>query len=308
MPLVGLVDPSHDERAAGEDGRLPRWLSLEKVLEVSQTGDPKWSPWPYELLKAGIDNYQERDYISSTALTGGCFRGRVLERRADFIGYLDEMYASLKGTQIHRTLEHAARPGAVAEWRFFCDLEVSPNHTIELSCSPDTVVYEGETGVWDWKTTENPPTFGYPWRSHTKQLEFNAYIIRHATHWVNAEGEDENLPFVPWETPMQHLAVVYLGPKGPKVIEVMKTREVETPNGRTIKRKMPDIWSDEDVLAEMVPAAKGLLMGLEAYPEWPPGLEDYPGFAGPAGWACPGKPWCSLPNCVAKRYPNGLVW
>jgi hypothetical protein len=49
-------------------------------------------------------------------------------------------------------------------------------------------------------------------------------------------------------------------------------------------------------------------MGLEAYPEWPAGLEDMPGFEGPAGWACPGKPLCSLPNCLAKRYPNGLVW
>jgi hypothetical protein len=307
MPLAGVVDPSHDERAASDDGRLPKWLPLDEVLHHAATGDPKWSPWPYELLNAAIGAHQERDYISVTMLTGGCGRGKVLERRADYIGDVDSMYAALKGTQIHRTLEHAARPGAVAEFRFFTNLRVG-SHDVELSCSPDTVIYEGETGIWDWKTTENPPTFGYPWKSHDRQLQYNRWLVNHAHHWVDADGEETNLPFSPWDVVFKHLAIVYLGPKGPKVIEVTKTREVQTPNNRTVKRKMPFVWSDDDVMDDMMPRLKAMVLALDAYPEWPDGLTDQPGFEGPPGWGCPGKPWCSLPNCLAKRYPNGLIW
>ena len=39
-------------------------------------------------------------------------------------------------------------------------------------------------------------------------------------------------------------------------------------------------------------------------------VEDYPGFEGPPGWQCPGPPLCWLlpTQCLAKRYPTGLVW
>lgn len=307
MPLVGLVDPSHDERAADEPGRLPEWLTVDEVLERALTGDPKWSPWPYEMIRAGVDAHQERDYISVTMLTGGCARGKVLERREDYVGTVDEMYASLRGTQIHRTLEHASRPNAVAEWRFFTSVELG-SRPIELSCSPDVVIYEGETGIWDWKTTENPPTFGYPWKNHDRQLQYNRWLVNHASSWVDAEEVNDDLPFNPWDIRFRHLAIVYLGPKGPKVIEVTKTQEVKTPRGATVKRKMPFVWDDDDVMADMMPRLEGMVMALDAYPDFPEDLNTYPGFEGPEGWGCPGKPWCNLPNCLAKRYPDGLSW
>ena len=63
----------------------------------------------------------------------------------------------------------------------------------------------------------------------------------------------------------------------------------------------------QPVEAELFPRVKAMAQALASYPEWP-FEEEAPGFEGPAGWACPGKPWCSLPNCLAKRYPNGLKW
>jgi hypothetical protein len=308
VPLIGLVDPSHEERAQDEPGRRPRWMRTEEVLDRALTGNPKWSPFPFELIQAALAEWQERDYVSSTMLTGGCGRGKVLERKVDFISTVDDMYASLMGTLLHRTLEYESRPNAVAEYRFFTTIEVG-GKKVEVSCSPDVLIYENEPGIWDWKKTENPPTFGYPWKSHTRQLQFNRYIVNHAERWVDAEGNDVTLPFSPWDLAFEHLAVVYLGPKGPKVIECMKTKEVKTPNDRVIKRKMPDVWDDEEVLKELMPRLTAMVRALDAYPEWPFAEdEDPPGFEGPAGWTCPGKPWCSLPNCLAKRYPNGLKW
>lgn len=309
MPLIGLVDPSHNERAQDEPGRLPTWMPVEEVLHHARTGDPKWSPWPYELIRAAVNEHQERDYISSTMLTGGCGRGKVLERKADYVGDVDSMYASLMGTLVHRTLEHSARSNSVAEYRFFTDFELADGREVVVSCSPDAVIYEGETGIWDWKKTDNPPTFGYPWKSHDRQVQYNRYIVNHAKTWHDADGVETTLPFSPWELVFKHLVLVYLGPKGPKVIEVMKTQEVPSPKtGKPVKRKMPYIWPDAEVEADLMPRLEAMVLALDSYPEWPEGLETMAGFEGPAGWACPGRPWCSLPNCLAKRYPEGLSW
>jgi hypothetical protein len=294
MPLVGIIDPSHEERALDEPGRYPRWLTTEAMLTKSAEADPKWSPWPYEMLKSAVDAYQERDYISVTMLTGGCARGKVLERREDFLLNVDVLYASLRGTQLHRTLEDATRPGALAEWRFFTSVLHTPAYpAVELSCSPDLLVYDGpHPGIADWKVTENPPTFGYPWKSHTRQLQYNAYVVRHAERWLDEYGDPGDLPFDNRAWNASTLYIVYLGPKGPKVIECQTTRETTAPNGNRVKRKMPDVWDDEQVEADMVPRLRGMVRALESYPEWPDGLEDAPGFEGPPGWACPGPPLC----------------
>ena len=308
MPLVGIIDPSHAERAEDEPGRWPAWLTMDEALTIAATAEPKWSPWPYEMLKSAADAYQERDYISVTMLTGGCARGKVLERKEDFILGVDTLYASLRGTQLHRTLEDSTRPNALAEWRFFTTFYVPGKGDVEVSCSPDLLMYGIPTGIGDWKVTENPPTFGYPWKSHTKQLQYNAYIVRNAERWYDENGDPADIPFNPREWNAEHLFIVYLGPKGPKVIECQTTAEVHTPKGALVKRKVPDIWSDEKVEDDLMPRLIGLSKALAAYPEWPEGLEDYPGFEGPAGWACPGPPLCNLPGCLAKRYPNGLYW
>lgn len=303
MPLVGLIDPSHGERAEHNDGRYPVWLPIGEVLDTAATASPKWSPWTYELIASAIAEWQERDYISTTMLVGGCARSAVIERREDYVLSLDSLYASLRGTQIHRTLEGTSRPGSVAEARFFTTQYVSGFGDVQVSCSPDLITPDGT--LWDYKVTENPPTFGYPFKKHTLQLQFNRYIVNHAEKWTMG-GEAFDIPLNPRTMDFTHLAIVYLGPKGPKVIECMASREVVTPNNRTIKRKMPDIWSDEKVEAEFMPRLEAMVRALAAYPEWPDGVEDV--WGGKPGWKCPGPPLCYLPNCAAKRWPDGLVW
>src|SRR6187549_294206 len=116
-------------------GRKPRWLPVDDLLGEARTEGPKWSPWSYELIEAVMQHHQERDYLSTSMLTGGCMRGNVIERKADYVDTLDQRYASIRGTLIHRTLELAARPGAIVEWRFWMNLD-----GLEFSCSPDIIV------------------------------------------------------------------------------------------------------------------------------------------------------------------------
>lgn len=228
-------------------------------------------------------------------------RGNIIERKADYIDSLDQRYASIKGTLIHRTMEIAARPGSIAEWRFWMDVD-----GLEFSCSPDVIV--PSIGLLsDWKTTENPPNFGYAYRHHKEQVNLNRYVVNHAARWRGPNGEDD-IPADPRHIDFTHLSVVYLGPKEPKTILIEKSIDHVTPNGRSIKKKVPDVWTDDAVRKFLYPRLEGVEMALANYPDWPEGLEEYPGFEGPASWQCPGPPLCYLPNCMAKRWPNGLVW
>jgi hypothetical protein len=301
--LIGFIDPSHDERKLDAPGRPPRWLTIDDLLGEALTQGPKWSPWSYELIQAVLSNIQNRDYFSTSMLTGGCYRGTVLERREDYVDSLDGNYASIKGTLIHRTLELAQRPGSLNEWRFFTDID-----GLEFSCSPDVI--QPDIGLLsDWKTTENPPNFGYAYRHHKEQVNLNRWVVNHATRWLDPQGStDTPIPVDPRTIQFTQLSVVYLGPKEPKTILIEATREAKTPNGATIKRKVPDVWTDKAVRKFLDPRLEGLEMALASYPDWPEGLEEYPGFEGPAGWACAGPPYCYLPMCLGKRYPNGLVW
>jgi hypothetical protein len=131
--------------------------------------------------------------------------------------------------------------------------------------------------------------------------------VNHAERWELQEGDE--LPFDPRTLVFQHLYIVYLGSRGPKVIECQKKVEVPLKSREgTRELKVPDVWSDERVTDDMLPRLRAMLRALSAYPEWPEGLEGEPGFEGPPGWQCPGKPWCKLPDCLAKRYPAGLIW
>ncbi|MEM2973346.1 MAG: hypothetical protein QXS50_04270 [Candidatus Caldarchaeum sp.] len=229
-------------------------------------------------------------------------RSTLLERKEDYIASLDNGYAALRGTMIHRTLEHAARPGSIAEWRFFTTVDGQ-----ELSCSPDLITYDT---IWDYKTTENPPSFDYMYTGHKLQLQFNRFIFNNAEKWQPNDPsiDPATIPLDPHHTKVQHLCIVYLGPKGPKVLETVKSVEITNSSGKKVKVKKPDIWTDNQVLKELRPRLEAWKMAWDAYPNWPDGLENYPGWEGPPDWRCPGPPLCYLPNCLAKRYPNGLVW
>jgi hypothetical protein len=318
MPLVAVIDPSHDERKLDQPGRLPNTIPLDELLARAYAGGPTWSPWPYELIAAALTEHQERDYFSTTLLTSACPRSSVIERKEDYIMSLDALYASVKGTLIHRTMEYAARPNSLAEARFFTTLYVPKYGDLQVSCSPDLVTGEPEATIWDWKNTENPPQYEYPWRTHTLQLQYNRYIVNHAEKWELGGGPQPEpflmeLPFDPRALPVKHLVVVYLGPKGPKPLEIRSMQPWVTPKGTETKKKQPYVWTDEQVLEGEQKDEPGMLVrlramaaALEAYPEWPKGLEKV--WGGDMGWQCKGAPICNLPSCLARSWPNGLVW
>lgn len=319
MPLVGVIDPTHDERANDEPGRYPRWVPKDQLLAEAAVATPKWSPWPYELLSAAIGHDGDRETISVTQVTGACTRSKVIGLFEDYVDRIDSHYAALRGTWTHNTFEEHTRPNAIAEWRFYTDVYLPGiGRTVTLSGSPDLVSFGVNPTILDWKVTENPPTFGYPYKGHSRQLQWLRYLINNAENWKDnskprREGIDANIPFNPRELTFEHLAIVYVGPKGPKVIEVERAVEVRTPNNKVIKRKQPYIQTDDEVEKELFPRLEALVIAREAYREhggkvWPEGLEKMPGFEGPPSWACPGPPLCYLPDCLAKRWPNGLIW
>lgn len=324
MPLIGIVDPSHYERAHARAGRLPQWLTLEEALLAGQAPNPKWSPWTFELIQAVLQEYQERGKrLSTTSLTAACPRASVIERLEPYIGTLDGLYAALRGTMVHRTLEAYSRLGAIAEYRFYTTID-----GIEISGSPDLVTTDT---VFDYKVPTDQtgvPSFGYPFRHQTEQLMLNAFILRHMEKWEGPGGDETApLPFDPREHPVEHAVIVYLGPKGPKVIEYQVSQEFVTPSGRTKKAKRPYVWSDDEVLNGRDDEDRKLggmraklhLMhnALESYPEWP---EPYTNpdtdetytfeqvFGGEANWVCPGPPLCNLPVCTARTRPGNYVW
>lgn len=319
MPLVGIIDPSHWERAHAKAGRLPNWLTLEEALLASSAPNPKWSPWTFELIQAVMKEYQERGKrLSTTALTAACPRAAVIERLEPYIGSLDSLYAALRGTMVHRTLEAYARLGAIAEARFYTHID-----GIEISGSPDLVT---EDTVYDYKVPTDQsgvPSFGYPFRHQTEQLMMNAFILRHAEKW----DYDGPLPFDPRETHVTHAVIVYLGPKGPKVIEYQVNQEFVTPAGVTKKSKRPYVWNDDEVLNGRDDEDRKLggfraklhLMhnAFASYPDWPEPWTNPDDdvtytfeqvFGGEEGWLCPGPPICNLPTCVARTHPGNYVW
>lgn len=238
--------------------------------------------------------------ISVSALTAGCPRGLVVERMADYIDDLDSLYAALRGTLVHRTLELATREDAIAEARFYTEVD-----GIEFSGSPDLLTQEA---VYDYKVTDSPPGYDYPYRHHTEQVQFNAFVARHMTNFDLPPGL-EGLPFDPRDYPVKRAIVVYLGPKGPKVLQTQKMQEFITPAGKTKEGKRPYIWNDEEVLeheGHLRARLHALVQAFEQWPVFPSGVEEV--WGGQPNWTCPGPPLCHLPNCAAKRYPDGLVW
>lgn len=309
MPLVGVIDPSHKAAADyGRPGVLPPWVELATALDRS-LADTKWAPWTYELLHAMFAEHQERDYLSSSALVAACPRAEVIKRKADYVGELSDMYIPFRGTMLHRVMEYHADASSMAEARFWTTID-----GIEVSCSPDLL--RADT-LFDYKVTETPPLYEYPYVHHKEQVEFNAYICRHAERWELAPGAAA-MPFDPRENPVKHVVLVYMGPKYVKVLEVQKTDEVfNGKTGKFSKAKVPFVWPDKLVLKVFRPRLRMMELALQSYPEWPAPWTDPETkqthtfesvFGGEEGWTCPGPPICGLPKCLARRYSKSLTW
>lgn len=304
MPLAGIIDPAHSEARDHEAGRLPRWYPIDELLQKALTAAPKWSPWTYELLNAALAEEQDVERgknVSSSMLVAACPRSTVLARLEPYVGSIDEMWSWVRGSYIHYILEKMARPGSLAEWRFRTTLEGLP-----VSCSPDLVT-PNDGGMWDYKVTENPPLYQYARKGHTKQVQFNRFIVNQAEEWWGPDGaHNAPIPVNPRTLVFKHCVLVYLAPKWPKVLETEKKVEHRTPNNRIIKRNMPYVWSDEEVVEEMLPRLEAMTNAMESYPDFPEGAERV--WGGEPTWRCPGRPLCYLPDCLAKRWPGGLVW
>ncbi len=314
--LVGVIDPSHKagREDFGKPGVLPPWLTTADAIAAAEA-DPKWGPYTPELLTAMVEGYQNRgDMISVSALVAACPRAEVIKRKEDYVEELRDLYVPFRGTMVHRTLEQVApRIGreSIAEARFFTAVD-----GVEFSCSPDLLTKDT---LYDYKVTETPPVYDYPYVHHKEQVEFNAFVVRNSTHFQLPDGGKVDyrvdaaqalgsaLSFDPREFPAQHVVLVYMGPKFPKVLEVERTEQVfNKKTGKFGKAKMPFVWPDALVLKVLRPRLEAFSHALQVYPEWPDGAENV--WGGEPGWLCPGPPLCRLPNCLARRWPNRLVW
>jgi len=52
LGLVGIIDPSHEERKKDREGRLPKWFPRDELLTRFETASPKFSPYSYEVVAA----------------------------------------------------------------------------------------------------------------------------------------------------------------------------------------------------------------------------------------------------------------
>jgi hypothetical protein len=309
MPLAGVVLPTHKEMMNSEPGRYPRWLPPELLLEEAETWGPKDSAWSYEMLKMVFDDIHNSTSVSPTYLLGGCARSKIIERNEDYIVMADDFYVMMKGSLVHNSLELKHRPGSIAEVKFFTTIGGE-----EFRAIPDLVT---PTAVYDYKYTDNPPAY-YPYKSNRRQVELNRYVLSNAEKWTY-KGEPVDLPFDVRTAEYETLTLVYLGPKWPKQMTIEKKQEFTSVKGVKSMKNQPYVAPDEEVESWLLPLVEIFQIAADAYPKWPKGLEKmytldtdgkskvYP-FGGHAGWSCPGKPICNLPNCTAKRWPHGLMW
>jgi hypothetical protein len=302
VPLIGVVNPSHKEMARDTGGRLPEWLSLGDAMLAAEDG--KWSPWPWELLGAMFALYQERDnLISASALVSHCTRADIIKRREDYVEDLESLYVPFRGTLQHQLLETYAHETAIAEARFWTTIADVP-----VSCSPDHLT---KTRLTDYKMTESPPRYNDPWANHSEQVHFNAFIVRNS-YQIQVRGgvpttDFSFLPFDPRVEQARELVLVYLAPKFVKSLTVERTTDYfDFVKGKDVRGKQPYVMDDATALKLLEPRVELFQKALDIYPEWPEGAEKV--WGGEPGWECPGYPLCKLPNCIAKRYPNRLVW
>lgn len=300
MPMIGVVDPSGKD-AIPEIGQLPNWYTPEMLLNRLAGNELEESHWTYEMANAALLGVQDRgDMISTTMLTTGCVRGEILKRKEEYVGDLNELWAALRGTLMHRTLELSALPGTINEVRFFTTVD-----GIEISGQPDQLTPKA---LIDYKVPADQSSIPmqYLYKNQTEQLMINAYICRHAERWT----PDDDLPFDPREELPESVGIVFIGPKRPKVMVYKRSETVIGANGKEKKVRVPTIWGDDEVLSVVRPRLHLIQSALESYPEMPEpwtdpdtdqtySIQDL--WGGDDTWACPGWPACKYTTCLAKR-------
>jgi hypothetical protein len=265
-------------RVTWNQGRELQTATPETVLELAQ-GDP-FFPYPAPILRAILDQPPRPAGVSVTSLLYGCLRCEVLKKHEPFTENLDDMMARFRGTAMHKVLEDHSHPDDVVEVRFHAAL---PDGLGELHGQPDVIHVNGVAyGVWDLsildlKTTKNAPRWGNPWSHHVEQLMVYKWLVEHAH---DAEG---SVPWAGQRVQVSSVGVWYVDKEDtPKVMPVTTSRQVATKPGarnpyKTVKEQ--SVWSDEEVLALVIPRYREYTAAMSAYakdktlPPYPPGFD-----------------------------------
>lgn len=291
-------------------------VSLEDCLSCAATRENPCH-FTYELLASMFAQQQDRDYISTTVLTGKCLRQTFLERNTDFAQDPEKLYPSFRGTMYHGQLEAFAHPDAVEEPRYHVYLE----DLGWLSGSPD-LLDTAKGKLYDYKTSKEVPKYGYPWSNHGDQMNVNRWLVDHA-EYVTWRGEEYELrpnadtmkslspedqaeyldgilanrnKFIPKE--WTELILVYMDNETAKPLPVTKSVQVPKKSGDGTKaQRVPDIWDDdfaENWIRTRYAAAKAALEGGEL-PDIPDDMQ---------GWDHPiCKDWCPhRQTCMDLHY------
>lgn len=260
MPLTHINCAAPKYRNAG----IKHEVSLADCLECAATRQNSCQ-FTFELLAAIFAQQQNRDYISTTVLTGACLRSTFYERSVDYAQDPEKLFPSFRGTMYHGQLEKNAHlPHTIEEARYFVELPEG-----WLSGSPDLL--DVDQGIlYDYKTSKEVPRFNYAYKDHCDQMNINRWLIDHADYVVyrgeqydlapqqemldklDAEEQDAYIEtcgyhrskFVPEQ--WTDLVVVYLDSSGPKPIGVTKSIQVPKKNGDGTKAmRVLDLWEDE---------------------------------------------------------------
>lgn len=266
-------------------------VPIEECLEHAASRTNRCS-FTYEVLAAMFATLQDRGTrISTTTLTTKCLRSEQLLRLEDHAVDPLKLYASFRGTMFHGQLEMHGHPRAIAEPRYFVELDGLGG----LSGSPDLVDPPAGT-LYDYKTVRERPNWDRPWPDHVQQLQVNRWLVDHA-HSVEWEGELYDLSdpanrakFVPYE--WRGLWVVYLDDKGAKPLLISKSEQVPKKDGKGTKAaRVADIWPDDEVEAWIRKRYVAAKTALEEriVPDIP---EDFTAWAHPLCGFCPVKERC----------------
>lgn len=238
--------------------------SLAEARDIVATRDPSLRYTP-ELFESMIATRQERDYISTTVLTGKCLRQKALEHEVDYTLDMDAMWAAFRGTMFHGQLEKHIQEGAFEEARFFTNRFMDELGQ-PLSGSPDVVTLSGIE--YDYKFTKEVPRWNKPWGDHVEQVNINRWLVDHADKvewrgWRFETGKEpvvfdnDSVGIIPMEIrepkdfrprDWQDLILVYMDDKGVKPLRATRSIDVPKVSGEGTKKALvSDIWSDEKV-------------------------------------------------------------
>lgn len=257
--------------------------SCEAVL-FKAANDP-FFPWPFEVVSLLVNpDPRPVDGYSITTLEQQCVRCVVLQAREDYTLNLNKAWSRFRGTIGHSLMEQRPAPDTINEVRFFTTIEGRSVHgrVDRIKLHPATQ----EFTVIDWKFPKQVPRWDKVWNDHEAQLNCYRYLVNHMEKTdpsgVTPYSPNEYTQLRDWTC--RSVGVVYMDGEGVKPLEVRRAYDVPTKAGAksaTKKEKRVYVWSDEEVLAYLIPRIERLEAAFEQYdtdgtlPEYPAGFDAF---------------------------------